>query len=436
MLQQPKSTVERLNIDRREFLQTGSALAAGLWVAGGVAPVRAEDQKRLRVGVMGLSRGLGHVAALLSHKEQVEIAYLCEVDANRLEGGIKRVVDKGEPAPQGVTDFRKMLDDPKLDAVFIATCNHWHTPATMLCCAAGKHVYVEKPGSHNAAESEMIVASARKHNRVVQMGNQRRTWPAIREAIEKIHGGAIGKVTYARCFVGGLRPSIGNGMPADPPKNLNYELWQGPAPDRPFKTNLIPYNWHWHWHWGGGEMANNGIHCLDVARWGLGVEAPNQVSFIGGRFAYNDDQETPDTAVGAYHFGDKEISIEISSCHPRRGENTPFITFYGDQGIIQIIDPGYRQLDIQGKEVSKNVGEGDRDLAHFANFLECVRTGAKPNSEIEEGQKGSLLCHLANISYRVGRTLRFDPATHKIIGDPDAMKLWGREYRPGWEPKV
>ncbi len=423
-------------LDRRDFLHASAAFGAGLLTSSTASSLRAADgaNEKLRVAVMGLSRGLGHVSTLLQ-LENVEIAYLCEVDSNRLENGIKFVVDKGGKAPQGAGDFRKVLDDKSVDAMFIATCNHWHAPATILACSAGKHVYVEKPGSHNAAEGEMMGAAARKHRRVVQMGNQRRSWPAIREAIEKLRDAAIGRVMYARCVYTGARPPIGRGEQVSPPANLDYSLWQGPAPERPYKSNLIPYNWHWHWHYGGGEMANNGIHSLDVARWGLGVEYPNIVSFVGGRYAFDDDQETPDTGVATFHFGDKGISWDVSSCQPRRGESLPPVTFYGDKGTLQITDPGYRILDLQGKETDKGTSEGG-DKTHIGNFLECIRTGQTPNSEIEEGQKSTLLCHLSNISYRTGRTIHFDPATRKILNDPNAMKLWGREYRPGWEPQV
>ena len=427
------------SFDRRDFLQASAVLGAGLW-ASGITKLSADDAetRKLNVGVMGLSRGLGHVSALLemATTKNVEITHLCEVDSNRLERGQKIVTDKIGKTPQGVHDFRKMLEDPTLDAVFIATCNHWHAPAAILACAAGKHVYVEKPGSHNAAESEMIVAAARKHQRVVQMGNQRRSWPVVQEAIEKLKAGAIGKVMFARCWYNGLRPSIGKGIVQAPPPHLDYDLWQGPAPDRPYKSNLIPYNWHWHWHYGGGEMANNGIHGLDVARWGLGVECPSTVSFVGGRFAHDDDQETPDTGTAMYHFGDKAISWDVSSCHPRKGESLPFISFYGSEGTMQL-EPGMRILDLQGKEVEKkNNDVGNGDVIHMGNFLDAIRTGKTPNSEIAIGQASTLLCHLANISYRTGHTLHLDPQTKKIIGDEDATKLWGREYRKGWEPKV
>jgi predicted dehydrogenase len=412
-------------LDRRSFLQ-GAAMA-GFATAGGA-------DERLAVAVIGLGRGMDHVAALLQIPD-VEIRYLCDVDKNRLASALKTVEAKHGAAPKGVSDFRTILDDRGVHAVFIATCNHWHAPLTILACAAGKHVYVEKPGSHNPAEGEMMVAAARKHKRVVQMGNQRRSWPVIREAIQKVREGAIGRVTFARCFYNNNRPSIGKGVAGSPPANLDYELWQGPAPERPYLSNLLHYNWHWRWHYGNGELGNNGVHGLDLARWGLGVDYPNLVSYTGGRYSFKDDQETPDTGVAAFHFGATGITWEQSSCHARKGEGLPFVAFYGDKGILQITDPGYRILDPAGKVVSREAGAFS-DVVHMADFLKCVRSGGRPNSEIEDTQKSTLLCHLGNISYRVGRTVHFDSGTRKIVGDPQAAKLWGREYRRGWEPKV
>lgn len=422
--------------DRREFLKTSSTLAAAAALAPAMfMSVSAQEtsDRELTVGVIGTGRGMAHANAALNAKN-VKLNYMCDVDQNRLALAMKTVEGRGAKA-KGITDFREMLDDPKLDAVFIATCNHWHAPATILACSAGKHVYVEKPGSHNAREGEMMVQAARKNQRRVQMGNQRRTWPAIREAIGKLKEGAIGKVLYARCWYNADRKSIGKGKPAPVPANLDYSLWQGPAPERPYLDNLVHYNWHWRWHWGGGEMANNGIHTLDVARWGLGVDYPTQISFLGGRYHFDDDQETPDTGAAVFNFGDKGCTWDFSSCLARRDEKLPQVIFYGTDGTLQIVDPGYRILNVKGEETEKGAGAGG-EQDHIQNFLNSIRTGEALNSEIEEGQRSTLLCHLANISYKLGRIVRFDPETRSIVGDQDATALWGREYRPGWEPVV
>jgi predicted dehydrogenase len=418
--------------DRRTFLHTSALLGAGL--AAGSLGAADKPSEKLGIAVIGLGRGMGHVTALLQIPD-AEIRYLCDVDKNRLAHGLKTIEDKKGTAPKGVADFRTILDDRSVDAVFIATCNHWHAPMTILACAAGKHVYVEKPGSHNAAECELLVAAARKHKRVVQMGNQRRSWPAIREAMQKLHDGIIGRVTFSRGVYFNNRPSIGKGVVGSPPAHVDYDLWQGPAPERPYKSNILHYNWHWHWHYGGGELANNGPHGLDLIRWGLGVDYPTQVSFVGGRYCYKDDQETPDTGVVAYHFGDKGACWEQSSCQPHRGEPLPFVSFYGDKGVLQIIDPGYKVLDPAGKVVEEKRGEYS-DVIPMGHFLHCIKSGDKPYAEIEDAQRSTLLCHLGNISYRVGRTIHFDPASRKIAGDAEAEKFWGREYRRGWEPKV
>jgi predicted dehydrogenase len=425
-------------IDRRHFLHGGTALIAGL--AAAPAFLRGADaaSKKLVIGVIGLGRGLDHVRACLGIAD-VEIAYVCDVDDRRIERTLKTVAEqqpKSGRTPQAVKDFRKMLDDKNVDAVTIAAPNHWHAPAAILACQAGKHVYVEKPGSHNAQEGAWLVATARKANRVVQMGNQRRSWPAVIEAIDKLRAGVIGTVRSARCWYVSQRPSIGKGKAVAVPQELDYSLWQGPAPERPYLYNVVHYNWHWRWHWGGGELANNGIHALDVARWGLGVDCPRRVTCGGGRYHYHDDQETPDTALATFDFGDKVAFWDNSSCHPRAPENLSFVTFYGDNGSLAVTGgSSYRVFDPKGKEVDKGSSPaGDR--VHFADFFDCIRGGKRPHSHIEEGQKSTLLCHLGNIAYRTGRTLSLDPGARTIVNDSEATALWGREYRKGWEPKV
>jgi predicted dehydrogenase len=426
-----------VTLDRRHFLRRGTALVAGL--AAGPAFLRAAGNK-LVIGVMGLGRGLDHVTACLGLPD-LEIAYVCDVDDRRIQRALDAVTahrDKPARMPQGVKDFRRILDDKSVDALTIAAPNHWHAPATILACQAGKHVYVEKPGSHNAQEGEWMVAAARRHNRVVQMGNQRRSWPAIIEAIDKLRAGAIGTVRSARTWYTNRRESIGKGKPAAVPSELDYALWQGPAPERPYKDNLVHYNWHWHWHWGGGELANNGIHALDLARWGLGVDCPRRVTCGGGRYHFADDQETPDTALATFDFGDKVALWDCSSCHPRVAENRAFVTFYGDNGSLALSGGGsYQVFDLKGREIDKGSSPaGDR--SHFVNFFDCIRSGngQRPHSDIAEGQKSTFLCHLGNIAYRTGRTLTLDPKTRAILGDKEALALWGREYRKGWEPRV
>ncbi|OHE74941.1 MAG: dehydrogenase [Verrucomicrobia bacterium GWF2_62_7] len=433
-------------INRRVFLQQSAAAGAVLAGWRSVLPaVAADANNKLLVAVMGCnSRGMAHIDGLLK-APNVEIAYICDVDSRAMEKGVKVVEKKQGKAPKGVKDIRQVLDDKSVDAISIATPNHWHAIATIMACAAGKHVYVEKPGSHDPNESELMVAAARKYKRIVQMGNQRRSMAGIVAAVEKIRGGVIGKVLTARCYYTRNRPTIGHGKPAPVPDWLDWSLWQGAAPEQPFKDNLIHYNWHWFWHWGNGELGNNAIHSVDVARWALGVDAPRRVTFGGGRYRFQDDQETPDTGIATFDYGDKFITWEQSSSHDRKPETQSTVTFYGEGGALAIMGTGYKLYDLKGKEMAgqKTSGEGDTvrgvggEHEHFANFVECVRTNKRPNSEIGECQKSTMLCHYANIAYRTGHTINVDQKTGKIIGDPKAMALWRRpQYRKGWEPKV
>ena len=424
------------NVNRRHFITTAAKTGALVSIANGpfIGRAQSSPSSRIVVGVMGLGRGMAHVRNALALKD-VEVGAVCDIDETRMNSAMEAVKKTGWDRAKGVGDFRRMLDNKDIDAIMIATCNHWHAPATILACSAGKHVYVEKPGSHNPHEGEMMVAAARKNNRVVQMGNQRRTWPAIIEAIDLVRSGQIGKVTYARSWYNNARGSIGKGKQVPVPANLNYDIWQGPAPERPYKDNLVHYNWHWHWHWGNGELGNNGIHALDLCRWGLDVDYPSRVTYNGGRFHFDDDQETPDTGTAVFDFGDKGASWECSSCLPRKDEKQDFVRFYGTKGTLAISGSGYRILDLQGEEIAKKNGEGG-DRSHMGNFFDCIRSGETPNSEIEIGQKSTLMCHLGNMAYRTGSMVHFDPKKKQIIDNPAAEKLWARDYRPGWEPVV
>jgi predicted dehydrogenase len=426
---------------RRTFLFQAAGLGAGLALSGKLRAAESAANK-LVVGIMGCSnnfkgdgRGM-ELAKELVKLPNAEIAYVCDVDARSREGCAAAVEKLGGKSPKAVGDFRRILDDRAVDALVIAAPDHWHAPATLLACAAGKHVYVEKPASHNAAEGELMVSAARKHQKVVQLGTQRRSWPAIREAVEKVRSGAIGSVKLARTWYFNARPSIGHGQQTSPPDWLDWELWQGPAPERPYQDNLTPYNWHWFWHWGTGELCNNGVHMIDVCRWGLGVDYPRSVSSIGGKYAHDDDNETPDTNTATFDFGDRAITWECRNWS-RQTKLDPQceVAFFGDQGTLAIDGDGYAIQDLEGKELSRNKAEGGTGI-HLQNFLRAVRGDEPPHAEIEEGHKSTLLCHLGNIAYRLGRTVRTDPATGRLAGDAEAGRLWSREYRPGWEPRV
>lgn len=423
-------------LSRREYLKRSSAAGAGLAFYGAAAAWAADEppSNRMRVAVMGLGRGMDLVRASMDIPN-TEVIALCDIDDDRIARGMKSIENKQKTAPKGEKDIRRLLEQKELDVLFVAAPNHWHAPATIMGCVAGKHVYVEKPCSHNAWEGEMMVAAARKHNRVVQMGNQRRSWPGVIEGMQKLREGAIGKVLFARSWYNNQRGSIGKGKQVPVPERMNYDLWQGPAPERPYKDNLVHYNWHWHWHWGNGELGNNGIHALDVARWGLGVGHPKRVTHNGGRYHFDDDQETPDTSIATYDFGEKGASWDCSSCLPRQQEGLAFVTFYGTEGTLEQQGGGYKIFDLKGKLVSEGNGPGG-DKGHIENFFECIRNGKRPNSDIEEGHISTLMCHLGNIAWRTGRTLEIDPGTGKILKDEEAMKHWKREYRPGWEPRI
>jgi predicted dehydrogenase len=424
-----------MKISRRSALQRTAAISVAAAFAPGPT-LRAADaaNRRLRVAVVALGRGYAHVSALLTLPD-VEIAYLAEVDPKRLERGLKAVAAKQASPCTGTGDFRTFLEDKTLDAVFIATPNFWHTPAALLAMQAGKHVYVEKPGSQNPHEAEMIVAASKKYGRLVQMGNQRRTW--MKEAIAELHGGAIGPVKFARAFYYNRREAIAQGGSLKAAENLDWNIWQGPVPTERDMKPYVHYDWHWLWHWGNGEMGNNGIHTLDILRWGLQVERPQRVTYLGNRYWHDDKQETPDTGTAVFDFGKVGFEWLQSSCHPRSAEK-PLgeCVFYGEGGTMAMTSNTWTIYDGKGAKISEGKGKGGGDPAHMGNFLDAIRGKAKLNSPIEEGQKSTMLCHLANIAYRTNTVVRCDPKTGKLIDNPAGEKLWKREYRKGWEPHV
>lgn len=397
-----------------------------------------KSDKPLRVGVIGTAGRGTEVGNTFAQNPYAVIATVCDVDAKHMTAAAKAISQYQDVEPAGVDDMRRIFDDKSIDAVAIATPDHWHAPAAILAIQAGKHVYVEKPCSHNPAEGEMLVAAARKHDRRVQHGTQRRSWNGVIEGIEKVKAGEIGKVYLSRGWYMNTRPETGKRTPAPVPAGLDWDLWQGPAPRTPYTENVVHYKWHWFWHWGTGELGNNGVHALDVCRWGLGVDYPKRVTAGGGRYHYQDDQETPDTLSVTYDFGDKAIFWEGRSCHPRGFEGNSYgIAFYGDKATLVIDGNGYYLLDPKGKPIGTPMkGSGGSNDRHVDNFVQSILGKEKLNCEIEEGHKSTTICHLGNIAYRTGRTLNCDVKTGKIVGDEDAMKHWSREYEAKWAPKV
>jgi predicted dehydrogenase len=426
---------------RRHFLLT-SATALAATAASAQTP---GANNRLRVAVMGLGRGMDHIKGWMA-VPNVEIAGLCDVDSRRLASGAAAVTRAGQSTPPRLeSDVRRLLEDKAIDVLSIAAPNFWHAPATMLACAAGKHVYVEKPGSHTGQEGEWMVAAARKHQRFVQQGTQRRSLPALREAIQRLKEGAIGTVRSARCWYDASRGAVTLKPGAPVPDWLDWPLWQGPCPDQPYLDNLVHYNWHWRWHYGGGELANNGVHALDLALWGLdacwadSLGAPlaaRTISATGGRYHFKDDQETPDTLVTAFDFGPCAAFFDGSSCSPRKGaDQHAFVTFYGDAGSLALSSSGYRIFDPAGAKTAEN-DPGFDDRPHFQNLANAIRDDQPLNCDIATGQRSTRLCHLGTIAYRTRSTLTCDPATGAIQGNAAAQNLWTKQYREGWEPKV
>ena len=442
------------SINRRTFIKQAAAAGVGLGVMGHLSAVRgmAAPSNKIVAGVMGVN-GRGRVLAETFAKATgSEVAYICDVDTRAIEktvNAVNKATPDGAKEPEGVVDFRRILDDQGVDVLVIAAPDHWHAPATIMALEAGKHVYVEKPCGHNSHEGEMLVAAQQRYGKVVQMGNQQRSAHESIQIIEAIREGLIGRPYYARAWYANTRGGIGRGKQAPVPGWLDYELWQGPAPRQPYKDNLIHYNWHWFWHWGTGEICNNGAHEIDICRWALGVDYPIRVTSAGGRYHFDDDWEFYDTQVASFDFeGDMTITWDGRSCNGRpvegRGRGS---SIHGEHGTVILDRQGYVVYDHDNKEIWKRVrssseatldtrgGGGLTDL-HVANFLDAIRDGARQNSPIDEGHKSTLLCHLGNIAQHTGRTLVCDPSNGHIVDDDEAMQLWGRSYEPGWEPKV
>jgi predicted dehydrogenase len=423
---------------RREFLQQSSAGIATAALGFPSLARAVTAQGRITLGMIGPG---GHGSNLLksfASQPDVDVAWVCDVDSQRMAAGAKMVEASQGKLPKTDKDMRRIFEDKSVDAVVIATPDHWHAPATLLACAAGKHVYVEKPCAHNIREGRLMVEAARRHRRVVQVGTQSRSTPTIQRAMQLLREGAIGDVLVAKAWNSQLRGNIGKVPPSAPPPHLDFDLWLGPAPVVPYQSNLLPSIWRWRYAFGTGDIGNDGVHEIDIARWGLGVEAhPNRVSAMGGKYFFDDDQEFPDTQYISYEYGGtgkpkKQLVFEqrIWSPYVQEGfENGN--AFYGTKGMLVLGKQSGWQLFGERNQL-KEKGEGRPDSpAHHRNFLDCLKSESRPNADIEIGHLSAALTHLGNIATRVGRLIHFDPVTETIANDPEAQALVRRTYRPG-----
>jgi len=447
-----------MNNHRRNFIKNTIKGAAAVAV-GGILPSFTSKSyaaiiganERIKIGVMGVnSRGLA-LAKSFATQKNAQVISVSDVDTRAADTCIGEVEKIQKSRPLAIPDFRKSLEQKDMDALAIAAPDHWHAPAAILASKAGKHVYLEKPCGHNPNEGELLVKVAGKYKNVIQMGNQRRSWPNVAAAITELHGGIIGRPYFAKTWYTNNRPSIGKGKETAVPSWLDYELWQGPAPRQPYKDNLIHYNWHWFWNWGTGEAANNGVHTIDLARWGLNVDFPTRVTSAGGRYRYQDDWQTPDTQVITLEFNNNSsITWEGRSCNGRGIEGAGVgVVFYGETGSMVIgAGNGYAVYDVDNKIIKeikdpeivdpRNLSSpaDDLDGLHIQNFLSAISKGTKLISNIAEGHKSTLLCQLGNIALRSGNSLRTDPSNGHITADRVAQEYWTRRYEPGWEPVI
>ena len=438
-------------LSRRNFM---NGLAAGVASSALASPAKSYAQilganDKVHFAVIGLNgRAYAHLSALRTNSDRARLAYVCDVDTrilNRYAAASEKALGY---APKTAQDFRKALADKEVDAITIATPEHWHAPMTILALKAGKHVYVEKPSSHNCREGELLVEAQKKYGKCVQVGDQQRSSAYTIDMIRKIEDGLIGTPYLGKAFYANVRGSMGHGKVVPVPPELDWDLWQGPAPRSEYKDNIHPYNWHWLRSYGTGETLNNGTHEVDLCRWALGLGYPDTVTATGGKFQEQDDWEFYDTlTVG---FGYKNASITWD------GDSRQGLHFWGrdrgaailgTKGSIVIDRDGYDLYDWKGKQIDqfrtgKTTSSTDRlgidsmTDAHFANLIDGIQHGAPLHSPIAVANVSVTMLLLANISYFTGRTLHLNPATGHILNDPEAMRQWGRTYEKGWEPTV
>ena len=442
---------------RRKFISKSAVGLAAIYTGGILPGFSARSYSRIiganeRIGlsVMGVNSRGNALAKNFLKLSDCEVVHVCDVDSRAIEKCSSSVEQISGKRPVGFSDFRKSLESKDIDVMVIATPDHWHAPASLLAMQAEKHVYVEKPCSHNPHEGELLVDAVKKYGKVLQMGNQRRSYPNIMKAMNELRSGVIGRVYFGRSWYTNNRLSIGNGKKAAVPEWLDWDLWQGPAPRTDYKDNLVHYNWHWHWNWGTGEALNNGTHMVDLLRWGLQVDYPYRISSNGGRYHFKDDWETPDTQIISMDFpGGISLTWEGRSCNGRYEEGyADGAILYGEKGSMIFCENSYIVYDLNNNVISEakdnyKYDSRDRmdptaalDVLHFRNFFDAIKKGGEVHSGIDGAHKSVLLLQLGNIAQRVGHSLEINPKDGHIVNDKEALKYWSRTYEKGWEMKL
>jgi predicted dehydrogenase len=428
-------------MDRRVFMK--SAVAAGISVQSASGVMRSPNE-RVSVCVMGLRGRGGNLLDTFAALPDVDVTYLCDVDAGVLGSRADRLLQKTGRRAKQIKDYREALDDPMVDALVIGTPDHWHALPTIHAAQAGKDIYVEKPDAHNILEGRTMVAAASKYERVVQLGTQGRSGGLQRSAMEYIAAGHLGKVRFAKAWESSRQGNIGYPPDSDPPSGVDYDTWLGPAPKRPFNIRRFHGSWRWFFDYGTGDLGNDGVHLLDLARWGLetaiaaeGNEPaglPRTVSALGGKYYFDDAQDWPDTLIASYDYAGYVLTYELRIWTPYQmhGESEG-AAIYGDNGYVTVGHDRWRTFDAKGKQVSEQTGEAN-NVGHAQNFIDCMRTRQRPVADLETvGHPSSLLCHLGNAAWRAGRSLQFDSQEYTFVGDEDANRYLTRpEYRKPW----
>lgn len=399
---------KRREVSRRQFLGRSAQQAAGVavgvvgftGVATGAAKSAVAPSEPIGLAVIGIRNQGRQLAQQFAGLSGVEVRALCDVDESQFAPAIREVTAQGQRTPDTVRDFRRLLDRPEIRAVVIATPDHWHSPMAMLALEAGKDVYLESPPTHTLFEDASLLNLSKSSGAIVQVGLQQRSGSHFQTAIQFVQSGQLGKVRQARAWIVHRRKTIGRRAVVEAPAWVDYSSWLGPAPARPFQPNRFHFNWRWFWDYGGGELAHWGVHLLDVARWGLNVSTPRRVSAVGGKYSFDDDQETPDALTVQYDFGDKSILWEqrLWSSHGIEGRSSG-VAFYGDQGTLVVDRGGWKVYD-HPEVVAAN--GADQLTAHLQNFVDCVRSRQSPTADLATGLASGALCHWGNAAYRQG----------------------------------